>query len=52
MYVPIQHFDRWACTPKIAYDQKVEENNKYIFTNKHDFENTIHRRMHKYFEMT
>jgi len=30
----------------------VEENNKNIFTNKHDFENNIHRWMYKYFEMT
>jgi len=31
----LQHFDKWACTPKISYDKKAEENNKNIFTNKH-----------------
>jgi len=44
-HVPLQHFDRWACT-KISDDKKVEENNKNIFTNKHDFENNIHRLMY------
>ena len=23
-HVPPQHFDRWACTPKISYDKKAE----------------------------
>ena len=41
-YVPLQHFDRWACTLKISFVKKSEEN-KNIFTNKHtmDFENNI-----------
>jgi len=30
-------------THKISYDKKIEEYNKNIFTNKHDFENNIHR---------
>jgi len=30
-------------TLKISSDKKVEENNKNIFTNKHDFENNYHR---------
>ena len=33
-HVPFQHFDRWACTPKISYDKKAEENNKNMCTNK------------------
>jgi len=27
-HVPLQHFDRLACTPKISYDKKAEQNNK------------------------
>jgi len=26
--VPLQHFERLACIPKISYDKKAEENNK------------------------
>ena len=33
-HVPLQHFDRWACTPKISYDKNAVENNKIVFTNK------------------
>jgi len=29
-HVPLQHFDRWACTLKIYYDKKAEENKKNI----------------------
>jgi len=39
-------------SPKISYDKKVEENNKNILSNKHDFENNIRGSMYKYFEMT
>jgi len=34
-HVHLQHFDRWACTPKISYDKKAVENNKNVFTNRH-----------------
>jgi len=27
-HAPLEHFDRWACTPKISYDKKAEQNNK------------------------
>jgi len=48
-HVPLQHSDRWECTPKISYDKKVEENSKNTSLN--DFNNNIHRCMYKYFEM-
>jgi len=34
-HVPIQHFERWACTSKIFYDKETEQKNKNMFTNKH-----------------
>ena len=33
-HVPLPHFDRWACTLKISYNKKAEENNENMFTNK------------------
>ena len=40
--VPLQHFDRWACTPKISHNIKAEENNKNIFTKHIIINNNIH----------
>jgi len=51
-HVPLQHFDRWARTPKMSYDKKAEEI-KNIFTNMlvMILKTNIHWYMYKYFEI-
>jgi len=55
-YLPLQHFDRWACTPKILHDKILCHDYLQVYLRISIqwimiFENNIHWYMYNYFEI-